>query len=66
MVFLIGHGEYIVRVGCNLLPVLPKVFKGVKQIDVVGWGSQLQSQLSFSPLDACFFHNSQDLHDYLA
>uniref|UniRef100_A0A0A9DLU7 ILV5 n=1 Tax=Arundo donax TaxID=35708 RepID=A0A0A9DLU7_ARUDO len=41
-VSLAGHEEYIVRGGRNLFPLLPEAFKGVKQIGVIGWGSQVQ------------------------
>ncbi|MDR3200366.1 MAG: ketol-acid reductoisomerase [Spirochaetales bacterium] len=36
--------EYIVRGGRNLFPLLPKAFAGVKQIGVIGWGSQGPAQ----------------------
>ncbi|KAL5232567.1 hypothetical protein ABZP36_031343 [Zizania latifolia] len=32
--------KYIVRGGRNLFPLLPEAFKGIKQIDVIRWGSQ--------------------------
>lgn len=41
---LSGHDEYIVRGGRNLFPLLPEAFKGVKQIGVIGWGSQAPAQ----------------------
>ena len=34
--------QYIVRGGRNLFPLLPEAFKGVKQIGVIGWGSQVR------------------------
>ncbi|KAL5203494.1 hypothetical protein ABZP36_014446 [Zizania latifolia] len=43
-VSLAGHEEYIVRGGRNLFPLLPEAFKGIKQIGVVGWGSQGPAQ----------------------
>ncbi|XP_006644446.1 ketol-acid reductoisomerase, chloroplastic-like [Oryza brachyantha] len=43
-VSLAGHDEYIVRGGRNLFPLLPEAFKGIKQIGVVGWGSQGPAQ----------------------
>ncbi|CAD6332793.1 unnamed protein product [Miscanthus lutarioriparius] len=43
-VSLAGHEEYIVRGGRNLFPLLPEAFKGVKQIGVIGWGSQGPAQ----------------------
>ncbi len=36
--------EYIVRGGRDLFPLLPKAFDGVKQIGVIGWGSQGPAQ----------------------
>lgn len=36
--------EYIVRGGRDLFPLLPKAFEGVKQIGVIGWGSQGPAQ----------------------
>lgn len=41
---LAGHDEYIVRGGRDLFPLLPEAFKGVKQIGVIGWGSQGPAQ----------------------
>ncbi|GAB4859626.1 hypothetical protein Ancab_011100 [Ancistrocladus abbreviatus] len=41
---LAGHDEYIVRGGRNLFPLLPDAFKGIKQIGVIGWGSQGPAQ----------------------
>ncbi|GMP42139.1 hypothetical protein CsSME_00011973 [Camellia sinensis var. sinensis] len=38
---LAGHDEYIVRGGRDLFPLLPDAFKGIKQIGVIGWGSQV-------------------------
>ncbi|KQK08988.1 ketol-acid reductoisomerase, chloroplastic [Brachypodium distachyon] len=43
-VSLAGHDEYIVRGGRNLFPLLPEAFKGIKQIGVLGWGSQGPAQ----------------------
>ncbi|CAA0810849.1 Ketol-acid reductoisomerase- chloroplastic [Striga hermonthica] len=37
---LAGHDEFIVRGGRNLFKMLPDAFKGIKQIGVIGWGSQ--------------------------
>ncbi len=39
-----GHKEQIVRGGRHLFPLLPKAFEGVKQIGVIGWGSQGPAQ----------------------
>ena len=39
-----GNVEYVVRGGRDLLPLLPKAFAGVKQIGVIGWGSQGPAQ----------------------
>lgn len=36
--------EYIVRGGRDLFPLLPKAFDGIKQIGVIGWGSQAPAQ----------------------
>ncbi|XP_073119095.1 ketol-acid reductoisomerase, chloroplastic [Henckelia pumila] len=41
---LAGHDEYIVRGGRNLFKLLPDAFKGIKQIGVIGWGSQGPAQ----------------------
>jgi ketol-acid reductoisomerase len=41
---LAGHDEYIVKGGRNLFPLLPDAFKGIKQIGVIGWGSQGPAQ----------------------
>ncbi|CAI9754916.1 unnamed protein product [Fraxinus pennsylvanica] len=41
---LSGHDEYIVRGGRNLFKLLPDAFKGIKQIGVIGWGSQGPAQ----------------------
>ena len=41
----LGAGkEQIVRGGRHLLPLLPKAFEGIKQIGVIGWGSQGPAQ----------------------
>jgi hypothetical protein len=39
--------QYIVRGGRNLFPLLPEAFKGVKQIGVIGWGSQVRASFFF-------------------
>ncbi|XP_047939302.1 ketol-acid reductoisomerase, chloroplastic-like [Salvia hispanica] len=41
---LAGHEEYIVRGGRDLFKLLPDAFKGIKQIGVIGWGSQGPAQ----------------------
>ncbi|XP_022863555.1 ketol-acid reductoisomerase, chloroplastic [Olea europaea var. sylvestris] len=41
---LSGHDEYIVKGGRNLFKLLPDAFKGIKQIGVIGWGSQGPAQ----------------------
>ncbi|XP_021294213.1 ketol-acid reductoisomerase, chloroplastic-like [Herrania umbratica] len=41
---LAGHDEYIVRGGRHLFPLLDDTFKGIKQIGVIGWGSQGPAQ----------------------
>ncbi|THU59529.1 hypothetical protein C4D60_Mb07t03060 [Musa balbisiana] len=43
-VTLAGHDEYIVRGGRDLFPLLPDAFKEIKQIGVIGWGSQGPAQ----------------------
>ncbi|KAL5989628.1 hypothetical protein ACLOJK_010521 [Asimina triloba] len=43
-VTLAGNDEYIVRGGRDLFPLLPAAFKGIKQIGVIGWGSQGPAQ----------------------
>ncbi|XP_065873922.1 ketol-acid reductoisomerase, chloroplastic [Euphorbia lathyris] len=43
-VSLAGHEEYIVRGGRDLFNLLPDAFKGIKQIGVIGWGSQGPAQ----------------------
>jgi ketol-acid reductoisomerase len=39
-----GNVEHIVRGGRHLLPLLPKAFAGIRQIGVIGWGSQGPAQ----------------------
>ncbi|KAH7297767.1 hypothetical protein KP509_25G011700 [Ceratopteris richardii] len=41
---LSGRDEYIVKGGRDLFPLLPEAFKGIKQIGVIGWGSQAPAQ----------------------
>lgn len=41
---LTGTEEQIVRGGRHLFPLLPKAFEGIKQIGVIGWGSQGPAQ----------------------
>jgi ketol-acid reductoisomerase len=41
---LAGRKEEVVVGGRNLFPLLPKAFEGVKQIGVIGWGSQGPAQ----------------------
>src|SRR6201997_3980140 len=36
--------EQIVKGGRHLFPLLPKAFEGIKQIGVIGWGSQGPAQ----------------------
>src|SRR6478609_7030622 len=38
------ESEQVVKGGRNLFPLLPKAFAGVKQIGVIGWGSQGPAQ----------------------
>jgi ketol-acid reductoisomerase len=39
-----GHREQIVKGGRHLFPLLPRAFAGIKQIGVIGWGSQGPAQ----------------------
>ncbi len=39
-----GHKEQVVKGGRHLLPLLPKALEGIKQIGVIGWGSQGPAQ----------------------
>ena len=39
-----GHKEQIVKGGRHLFPLLPKALEGIKQIGVIGWGSQGPAQ----------------------
>jgi ketol-acid reductoisomerase len=39
-----GTKEAVVRGGRHLLPLLPKAFEGIRQIGVIGWGSQGPAQ----------------------
>ena len=39
-----GNVEKIVKGGRHLFPLLPKAFEGVRQIGVIGWGSQAPAQ----------------------
>ncbi|MGN6693374.1 MAG: ketol-acid reductoisomerase, partial [Aquihabitans sp.] len=39
-----GTKEAIVRGGRHLLPLLPKALEGIRQIGVIGWGSQGPAQ----------------------
>ncbi|XP_060211425.1 ketol-acid reductoisomerase, chloroplastic-like [Lycium barbarum] len=43
-VTLAGRDEYIVKGGRDLLKLLPDAFKGIKQIGIIGWGSQGPAQ----------------------
>jgi len=39
-----GRKEQIVKGGRHLFPLLPKALEGIKQIGVIGWGSQGPAQ----------------------
>ena len=39
-----SQSEQVVKGGRHLLPLLPKAFAGIKQIGVIGWGSQGPAQ----------------------
>lgn len=41
---LAGQDEFIVRGGRDLFKLLPEAFRGIKQIGVIGWGSQGPAQ----------------------
>lgn len=41
---LAGSREYIVRGGRHLFDKLPEAFRGIRQIGVIGWGSQAPAQ----------------------
>lgn len=43
--------QYIVRGGRDLFSFLPDAFKGIKQIGVIGWGSQVDQFLSIPLLN---------------
>lgn len=38
------HTEYVVRGGRDIFPLVPRAFEGIKQIGVLGWGSQGPAQ----------------------
>lgn len=42
--------QYIVRGGRNLFKLLPDAFKGIKQIGVIGWGSQVYLSVDCSTI----------------
>ncbi|KAM5558688.1 hypothetical protein ABKV19_020394 [Rosa sericea] len=44
---LVGHDEYFVKGGRDLFHLLPDAFKGIKQIGVIGWGSQALEEHGF-------------------
>ncbi|KAI8473505.1 MAG: acetohydroxy acid isomeroreductase [Monoraphidium minutum] len=39
-----GTEEYVVKGGRDKYPLLPKAFEGIKQVGVIGWGSQAPAQ----------------------
>merc|ERR1719329_500331 len=39
-----GTKEQIVKGGRDLFPLLPKAFEGIKEVGVIGWGSQAPAQ----------------------
>lgn len=47
--------QFIVKGGRDLFHLLPDAFKGIKQIGVLGWGSQVFS-LFFVFFLSCVFH----------
>ena len=40
-----GREEYIYKGGRDKLHMLPEAFRGIKQIGVIGWGSQAPAQV---------------------
>jgi hypothetical protein len=45
IVWMIKKLQFIVRGGRDLFHLLPDAFKGIKQIGVIGWGSQVGQSL---------------------
>lgn len=43
-IWLVDGYEYIVRGGRDVFKALPKAFQGIKQVGVIGWGSQGPAQ----------------------
>jgi ketol-acid reductoisomerase len=39
-----SHSEQVVKGGRNLFPLLPRAFAGIRQIGIIGWGSQGPAQ----------------------
>jgi ketol-acid reductoisomerase len=46
LVSFAGHEEYIYKGGRDKLHKLPEAFRGIKQIGVIGWGSQAPAQVT--------------------
>jgi ketol-acid reductoisomerase len=52
--FVDGLDEFIYRGGRDKFQLLPEAFKGIKQIGVIGWGSQAPAQVRFNiPVGGC-------------
>ncbi len=45
-----GREEYIYKGGRDKLHMLPEAFRGIKQIGVIGWGSQAPAQVQLPHL----------------
>ena len=51
LVSFAGHEEYIYKGGRDKLDKLPEAFRGIKQIGVIGWGSQAPAQVLLPAAD---------------
>ncbi|KAL3509163.1 hypothetical protein ACH5RR_028564 [Cinchona calisaya] len=64
---LAGHDQSIVRERSDLFKFLPDAFKGIKQIGVIGWGSQIGLRKGSHSFDearvACFSEKNGSLGD---
>ncbi|KAL3509174.1 hypothetical protein ACH5RR_028575 [Cinchona calisaya] len=58
--------QYIVRGGRHLFKFLPDAFKGIKQIGVIGWGSQLEQLKVSGGFIVTEVAQGQNLRDSLA
>lgn len=55
IVWMIKKLQFIVRGGRDLFHLLPDAFKGIKQIGVIGWGSQVNHCLELL-IKTTYFH----------